>query len=92
MFTMSKKRIVLFAGLGSLALLALSLLVLFVLPGLGVRAPAVFTVPQKTSCYNCSGTGNCWPCGGDGETVSGAQCSMCGGSGDCYYCSGKGEI
>jgi hypothetical protein len=42
-------------------------------------------------CPECHGSGICWVCGGDGETILG-WCAACHGSGDCFKCDGTGLV
>jgi len=43
-------------------------------------------------CDECSGSGHCPWCDGQGELPSGEICGDCEGSGDCSACKGEGRI
>lgn len=48
--------------------------------------------PGYVICPECSGTGVCVGCGGEGTTARGDRCFICIGSGWCPLCRGGGQV
>ena len=63
----------------------------------GVAGDESFYHVTAMDCWNCSGTGNCDKCGGDGYLWSSVldkeqlNCYRCNTSGDCWLCHGTGK-
>lgn len=61
---------------------------LFVSPGM---SPAAAGTPLPgPACLSCSGSGDCYPCGGTGYQGDDA-CYLCSGTSNCATCQGRGS-